>query len=429
MAKKSAVSRFIADIPRQRNLRIRLDHAGLISRASLFFADKKDAQARLPSEASLVLRQLSEIVDLARGLSKTRGPLFEVVPMKHAAEIGLSRVKNPFIKFALTNAGDEIGLFDCTGELGYGALFRRCLQTKLEVAMKYLPHHAFHPVFEVIKRHFGPLLHYREDILADQIKDDLYTYANEVNRAVELIRADLLSIGFRKESGNFIRAANDNFQTLESYVATLFGKRATLWVIRLDLGYTIHKDYEEVRKHRESFLDDLRKRSPVGRPFGLSWKLEYSHQGSWRHHFLLFFTPMLNATPEQIGDRLGEHWLSTTTMNAQIRHSDGAFLNCNAINRRAARSYAVRRFGTGTITRKQLELPASDINKAIQYMTQLDYHIKLRPQRGMKTFFGGNKTAAEQKESTGRPRKPRQNLGDQLSELSLRLAMPGYQEE
>lgn len=430
MAPKSARSRIIADIPRQQSLRIRLDTHGLMSRASLHFSGKTNAQMRAPGEVSLVLRRLSEIIDLARGLSKTRGPLFTVVSVKDAAAMGLSRHNLSFIKSARTHSGDEIGLIDCSGELGYGSAFRRCLQTKLEAARKYLPHHAFHPVFEVIERHLAALHGYREDIIADQIQGDFYTYANAVNRAVELIRADLRSIGFKKDAGNFIRAANDNFQTLESYVATLFGRRATLWVIRLDLGYTHHKDYEEVRKHRESFLVYLRKHSAFGPPFGFSWKLEFSPEGSWHHHFLLFFAPMVNTTPEQIGDTLGEHWLSSTTINAKTGRSEGAFLNCNTLNRRAAPAHAVRRSGTGVITRQQLAQPVSHINQAIQYMTQLDYYIKLRPQSRMKTFFGGNKTAAEQKKSTGqRSRKSRQNLAEHLSELSIRQPMARRLEE
>ncbi|WP_156126554.1 inovirus-type Gp2 protein [Burkholderia sp. 9120] len=292
--------------------------------------------------------------------------------------------------------------------------------------MKYLPHHAFHPALEIIERRFRHLLRYREDILADQIQGQLHTYANEVNQAVEGIRADLLHASFRKASSEFIRASNENFRTLHAYVATLFSKCTTLWVIRLDLGYTSVQNYETVKKHRESFLRYLRQNTSIGQPFGLSWKLEFSHKGSWRHHFLLFFKPVPTTTAEQIGNQLGEHWLSTTR-NAQTGRSDGAFLNCNTINRRASLSLAVRRFGTGTVTCKQLG-PGRGIISAIQYMTQLDYYVKLRPKKGMKTFFGGNKKAAEEKKpAVRRTRKPRVTLRDQLSKVEeAHQAMPRY---
>lgn len=429
MAKKSQLAQSISENWRQRRVAIRLDRSGLVSRASLFFAHSRDARVFIPDGTSLVLSQLPEIVELARGLAKTHGPLLAVVPMKFAAQMGFSGTRPPFIKVAPTESGEEIGLYDCTGELHYGTLLRRCLQAKLETAMKYLPHHEFHPALEIVERHLRPLLRYREDILADQIQGKLYAYANEVNLAVEGIRADLLHANFRNASGEFIRATNENFRTLHAYVTTLFSKCTTLWVVRLDLGYTSVQNYETIKKHRESFLAYLRRNSSVGQPFGLSWKLEFSHKGSWRHHFLLFFAPVLNTTAEQIGNQLGEHWLSMTTLNAQTGRSDGAFLNCNTIDRRAPLSFAVRRLGTGTVTRKQLGL-GSDIIKAIQYMTQLDYYIKLRPEKGMKTFFGGNKTAAEEKkDAVRRPRKPKQKLDDLLSELSLRQAMPRRQEE
>ncbi|MGF6245508.1 hypothetical protein P3T42_007286 [Paraburkholderia sp. GAS38] len=428
MANKSHLSRLIAEHWRRSRDEIRLDRSGLVSRASLFFAHSRDAQAFAPGETSLVLSQLPEIVELARGLAKTRGPLFAVVPTKFAGKMGLSGTPGSLIKTVRTESGEEIGLYDCTGEFRYGILLRRCLQTKLEAAMKYLPHHAFHPALGIIERRFRPLLRYREDIFADQTQGQLYTYANEVNQAVEAIRADLLYAGFRKVSSEFIRATNENFRTLHAYVTTLFSKRATLWVIRLDLGYTTSQDDGTVKKHRESFLRYLRKNTSVGPPFGFSWKLEFSHRGSWHLHFLLFFEPVPTTTAEQIGNRLGEHWLSTT-LNAQTGRSDGAFLNCNTINRRASPSFAVRRLGTGTVTHRQLG-PGSGIIKAIQYMTQLDYYIKLRPEKGMKTFFGGNRTATEEKKSTIRgPRKPRRKFGDQFAEIALNSAMPRYQEQ
>lgn len=428
MVKKSQLAQSISENWRQRRVAIRLDRSGLVSRASLFFAHSRDARVFIPDGTSLVLSQLPEIVELARGLAKTRGPLLAVVPMKFAAQMGFSGTRPPFIKVAPTESGEEIGLYDCTGELHYGTLLRRCLQAKLETAMKYLPHHEFHPALEIVERHLRPLLRYREDILADQIQGKLYAYANEVNQVVENIRADLRYAGYRKVSNEFIRAPNENFRTLHTYVTTLFSKRATLWVIRLDLGYTTAQDYGTVKGHRESFLRYLRRNTSVGQPFGFSWKLEFSHKGSWRHHFLLFFEPALDATIEQIGNQLAEHWLSTT-LNAQTGCNDGAFLNCNAINRRAQPSFAVRRLGTGAVTHKQLR-PGSDIIKAIQYMTQLDYYIKLRPEKGVKTFFGGSRTAVEEKKSTIRgPRKPRQTLADQFSEIALKSAMPRYQEE
>lgn len=439
MKRKAIPTRRVSDHRRLTSWAVRLDPYALLSRASLFFASPTHAQTLLSMDAMLALRGLPAILDLMRAILRLDRPVFEVIPTKTAFDKGLKGTLSPFSTLhppISPRAGDEIGLFDCTDE-GYGTRFRNCIQLKLEALMQALPHHAFHPVFILFLHHTRPMHRYREDVFvpAAQIGESLYAYANMANQAIAGMRADLMNARFQKDAAEFIRSANKNHQALDTYVATLFSKRANLWVIRLDLGYHIPQEYKDAKRHREKFLAWLRKESPTGPPFGVSWKLEFSDKGSWRHHFLLFFVPRPEAAASQLADMLGMHWSSVITMNTITGKSEGAYLNCNAIPRNAYREFAVRRLGTGTINRKQLG-PESGIASAVRYMTQIDYYIKLRPGPRINTFYGGDKiTAAKQKPAAQRSRKrkpiavAKMSLTNQLAQVASHQAMPrSYQE-
>jgi hypothetical protein len=234
-----------------------------------------------------------------------------------------------------------------------------------------------------------------------------------------LLRSELTGEAYQKQVNAFVQAANRNYGTLMSYIELLFSRCATLWVIRLDLAYAwALDDYDVVKHDRERFLRSLRESSPVGEPFGYAWKLERPTNKSWRHHFLLFFRPQKGQDAAGVAQALGDYW------STSITRGQGAFLNCNALPKGAP-----RRVGTGEIGRTRFTL-GSPLEQAVWYMTQLDYYIKLRPDRKWKTFFGGNKATAREKPPTAcRPGKRSQKLADNLAEVGRYNAMPRCEEE
>ena len=386
--------------PVLRSKLIKLDAVGFIERMTVLEELSGVVPRRPPLEAELIVGGLRLIIILMEVLRRTRGktifePKFSSLDRKlHLPDTGLV----PF--------------------------FENCLNLQLEIAEKYLPYHEFHPAIRLFASCQKAFPQYGNVIFAPKNRGaDLFQYSAEMNDAIEKIRSVLSSVDFVRACKDFIRSAHKNHQTLTDYVNTLFTKRATLWVIRLDLACpfspnTVPVEYEKTnaQPYRENFLAFLRSKSPVGRPFGYSWKLECGFNGAWRYHFLLFFTPLKGFTAIEIGDLLGTHWANVIT------EGKGLYRNCNSLPERDP-----RRLGTGTINRSKIRR-RGDLNKAIRYMTQLDYYAKLRPGKRGNTFYGGDKaTAAKKKPIT---RKPRATFRGKLSEIEQHQAMPRfYQEE
>lgn len=380
-------------IKKYQRQRIRLDAVSLEERASSSFLPRVKMRKAFSLEASLAAYRLPELMRFLENLAGSRGPIFEA--NYHPVR------KEYFLR-----------------EVQLGLAFQSCVQLKLEKLKQELPEHVFHPVLEIFNQ-YQIRFPWREALIQPRVVGDAFQYAKAANEMADGLRAALTHKAYQKQVNAFIQAANRNYRTLMSYIELLFSRRATLWVIRLDLGYAWPmNDYDTVKKDREHFLRNLRKNSPVGEPFGYAWKLERPTSQTWRHHFLLFFVPQTGQTPGYVAQTLGDYW------NTVVTKGLGQFLNCCALPKGAR-----RRVGTGEINRARIG-PDSPLEQAVWYMTQLDYYIRLRPDRKWKTFFGGNRTTAMEKPSTARrPGKRRQTLADRLTEAGHHNAMPRYREE
>lgn len=377
-----------------RRLRIRLDGRSLEERASRHYHARVRERSAFSPQAQTSAYLLIEVVRFLDNLMKSRGPLFYVATHPATGKQYLQ-------------------------ERQLATPFARCIELKLEKLKEELPDHIFHPALEIFSR-YQRLFPYREALLQPAIRDNNpVAYAEAANQIAEALRLELGSKAHQQRVNAFIQATNRNYRALMAYIELLYTKASTLWVIRLDLGYaSALNDYDVVQRDREKFLRSLRRSLPVGEPFGYAWKLERTVNKSWRHHFLFFFKPQKGTDAAGIAEALGQYW------NTTITKDQGAFLNCNALLRGAH-----RRRGTGAIGRTDFTAD-SPLEQAVWYMTQLDYYIKLRPDRKWKTFFGGNKrTAADKKSIARRPRKPSTKLVHQIQEIELGLAMPRYYEE
>ncbi|MDO9178187.1 MAG: inovirus-type Gp2 protein [Agitococcus sp.] len=272
-------------------------------------------------------------------------------------------------------------------------------ESKYLVLLKeHYPFHQFAPHVDVFVRHVeemkvGDIC--LDGFLFDEVKEGIHLF----NECVRRIRSEVNSKDFADEVSKNLRRVNKNFKELNDYIKALFRNCARLVVLRIDLAYlnkygeNALKDtaitYDDVKKHREQWLRDLREKLLPESMVGYAWKLEYGLEKNYHYHVMVFLDGSKVRQDVTIAMLIGEHWMNKVT------GGKGLYYNCNA------NKEGYRYCGIGVVNHDDEEKRMS-LMRAAMYLTKLDYYIKLVASDSGKTFSKGNWPKPT---CLGRPRK------------------------
>lgn len=256
-----------------------------------------------------------------------------------------------------------------------GKALHLCLKTPVLETIKPFPAHTFSP-------HIGVLL----KVLKQQELNDLIVYplnsyrddaaeawVSRMNACADLVRMETRTPEFKKVIQRAQRSCNKNFKGFMKYMRELFQKNGRVLGLRMDVGYKKVSNfdqagadvpYEEAKRHRQAFIEEIRKRFNGGALLGYVWKFEYGLLKGYHSHLLIFLDGSKFREDVTIVKMLGEHW------NSVISEGLGSYHNCNA------KKSSYRFCGIGMLNHDDPQI-WEGLEQIATYLTKPDYYVKL----------------------------------------------------
>lgn len=294
-------------------------------------------------------------------------------------------------------------------------LYRIARSNLLARIEEIFPEFHFNPfvraAIESIKAETGGLQPYPVEVY--ESFGETQSIADRMNRIVDRLRKTLSNENFKDTIQNYERAVNQNRRSLSRFVDAIFRRYAKVLVIRLDLSYLKSSlrpldeqnlSFEDVARHREKLLVDLRKMFR-GKMISYVWKLEYGPMRGYHYHTVFFFDGSQCMQDIVIAKLIGEHWENVVT------EGGGAYCNCNL------KKEHYRAVGIGMIEYDNWDKINNLKSRTLEYLVKADYYVKSIACTKMRTLGKG---AAPKPATTlrGRPR------GRARPEFGVRFPMP-----
>jgi hypothetical protein len=261
-----------------------------------------------------------------------------------------------------------------------GERILNCLKVDLQLIAQQLPQHRVSPLFTIFKR-------YASSVWLGNRSLNLGT-VDVLNEMVDKMRAFAKGEAVPRRLGNLKRAERENARRVKDLLAELRKTGGSkLLVLRLDLeyysewgprsGFTGQEiSFEEATKHRDRFLEYLRKGPFSEHLKAYIWKLEYGLEKGYHFHWAIFLDGQKVREDITIGDLMGEHWKSAVT------DGKGMFFN---VNRKKG---DFTEPGIGMLARGD-DTMWKAAGKALRYLTKVDLYVRfLAPDRS-RTFGAG----------------------------------------
>lgn len=134
---------------------------------------------------------------------------------------------------------------------------------------------------------------------------------------------------------NWYYREDSNFFSMIEYINYLFGKRARLLVVRIDLSFQVGApgqwNAEIARECFSRFMNNRRRNRIFEYEMGYIWSLEWAADRGFHYHCIFFFDGHLRNRDEPIGHFIGQYWRDAITQGTGYYHS------CNDDKERLAR--------------------------------------------------------------------------------------------
>jgi hypothetical protein len=272
-------------------------------------------------------------------------------------------------------------------------LFLEALKnTNIDDIKHYYPNYIFHPYLELfIKK--TQVLHTNGLIKFINSPAKYFPIIEKVdifNACVKNIRDEIKSPKFKVKLQNYLRSINKNSKELRKYIGAIFAGHPNLFCIRLDLTYKKSDNWPldedpklvnraEVGLHWKALLKFIKTKLPTNCLRGFAWKLEHSRNGLFNYHIMVFIDELSdkNCSGTFFAREIGEYWNTTATKR------DG--IHWNYIDKEQNGKSS----GTGVISGKG-GAHFQALRKAMVYMTQTNYFMKLEPTMKSRAFGKGN---------------------------------------
>lgn len=249
--------------------------------------------------------------------------------------------------------------------------------------------------------------------------DDINKYEAELfNELIELIRFKSRLPKFKHAVARRERRAAQMFESIKSYVDSLFFNHSKLLVIRLDLGYLVEVDevtrktkknttLQEAKNDLANLWRNKRHNSLFDEMVGYVWKLEYADMKGYHFHLILFFNGSNVQNDYHIADMIGRYWCEVITNNR------GIYFNCNAVKTK------YKHLGIGKISAESpadSELRLNLINYVVKYLTKKEQFLRIKFSKKERVIGTGEKPSRPKK-----PGRPRNSRRDELAALAQGL--------
>lgn len=190
-----------------------------------------------------------------------------------------------------------------------------------------------------------------------------------------------------KEDGVFKRRARKNRQSIGEFVRGIYMARASVLVLRLDLGYrhngytpfgkqeVLQADRENIdliSQHRDQFIKHLRDLFSKGL-LGYVWRLEYGNEKGYHLHLIIMLDGNLHQQDVLLCKNLGEYWSN------KITNDKGVYYNCNA------RKSKYRHLAIGK-TNYAFVMEQPCIDNIINYFVKDDWLFQVKSGKGHRTL-------------------------------------------
>jgi Inovirus Gp2 len=177
------------------------------------------------------------------------------------------------------------------------------------------------------------------------------------------------------------KAAKKNFKKAESYIQSLFEKKKSLAVIRINLGYK--KDFEitteNALKDINRLLTNRRHTGLLSGLYGYILKLEpSSHKGTHIHLMLIFDGTKLKGD-ETLTQNVGEYWIKHTSYSGEYWYYNES--------RHPYLDMVIQGIGNISVDDKD---KIHNLVMAVKFMCIKDQFVKLKTNLKIKTLRTGN---------------------------------------
>jgi hypothetical protein len=208
---------------------------------------------------------------------------------------------------------------------------------------------------------------------------------NTLNGFVDNIRTAVKSKEFKAVLHEHQRLITMNHKSLMDSIDNLFSQHSKLLVLRVDLSYKkdvrtlflnkeeIYQEYEQVKKDRSRFFNNMRSNSLFDNMLGYAWKLQYAKYKGFHYHMIFFFNGSKVQQDVTIAKGIGEYWVNSITQGR------GFYYNCNT------HKYKYNYCGVGMINYDDTAL-IEDLKIAVRYITKIDHYAKINAPNIGKTF-------------------------------------------
>lgn len=207
-----------------------------------------------------------------------------------------------------------------------------------------------------------------------------------LNNLVKLMRTEGRSAKFKASCKNFTRGSLKNYRALLTLMRSLRSTYRRLLICRIDLGFRksgMDRRYSmsgrNLRKMRGKIFEFIRKRFK-SKFVGFAWALEYGLRRGFHYHLILVFDGEHLRSDISIAGAIGEHW------NKEITAGEGTYYNCNALRKNSYKDCGIGMYGHTINPEMWL-----GIERMCEYVTKGDEFVRLRLEKGMRTFGKSNK--------------------------------------
>ena len=255
-----------------------------------------------------------------------------------------------------------------------GKAMRLCMKSGIEEIEKYFPIHTFNPYVKAFIK--SVRLHQLDQMPSHPVRtfsnEDVGRWCAAMNACAKTIRMETATPEFKSLIRGVQRSCNKNFEGVMNYFQALFKKNGRHLALRVDVGYKKVSNfdqagsdvsYDDTRRHREDFIDEIRKRYKKNL-LGYVWKVEHGLLKGYHHHILVFLDGSNVCRDVSHVKMLGDHW------DNEITEGRGVHWNCNA-------NKASYRFcGIGMLKHDDPTI-WEGLENIATYLTKPDYFAKL----------------------------------------------------
>lgn len=260
------------------------------------------------------------------------------------------------------------------------------------------PHHQFSPCIQIVinavnaadedcKLKNGYCLADEAQELAIVQGERVELLVEKFNNLARTIRQEILSAGLYERIKSFRRNATERYKHFGAGCEAAVERNSKLLAIRLDTSSRVvdyprpriegiaasefEKMTNELRNHRMAFTDHLHKTFKDDLEF-FAWKIEYGVTRGFHIHWFILLNGSAYQDRVKIPWRLGETWKN------DITHGKGTYRNINAQSDPIQSGLRVLK-----CTDKDIWI---HFGRIADYLTKVDYHIKLILPKNMRSF-------------------------------------------